>query len=307
MIIRRFCAGRRRALVTGVAAGCAALLAFGCSATGWRLDLEPGATQTLEGVGAGQGAAVIRGELVLYGDADTGVAMVGRAQGDPPTRFEVARVLELTENGVDLAPHPTGLTHHPEHGTFLGNTVAGVGTIFHVDWERLRSGGTLDGAVLNTTIDDIAVNGCRPEFVRYRGRWLVATSDYGDVDNAVRLYDPALLARAARTSEPGVLVASFPCGPFVQTMHWLDEPGVLLLVQNQVAGLRYRFTAIDLESGDDFRDAPYADLPEPWDELEGFAMLAGGFPGVGERWPAVTLSAMRDENVRYWSAVLRRR
>ena len=38
--------------------------------------------------------------------------------------------------------------------------------------------------------DDAAVNGCRPEYVTAQGPALLATADYGDVQPAVRLYDP---------------------------------------------------------------------------------------------------------------------
>ena len=75
--------------------------------------------------------------------------------------------------------------------------------IYRFDWPRMWADGNLDHAVLDDIDDDAAVQGCRPEFVRHDDRWLLATADYGQVRNAVRLYDPALLAGAKSTSERG--------------------------------------------------------------------------------------------------------
>jgi hypothetical protein len=226
--------------------------------------------ETLSGVGAAQGLEWRDGKLYLYGDADVGVIHELDISTSPP-RF-TGREIRLTADGRDRVPHPTGLTFHPDYGTFLGNTVAQKGTILHVDWEKMLEVGTLDGAVTNATDDDLAANGTRPEFVRIAERWLVATSDYGDRNNEVRLYHPEALARAARTSEPGVLAHRFSCGPWVQSLHWIDERGLLVLVQNQIEGLRWRLTFVDLErSVDESRAVVVATQDfEPADELEGF-------------------------------------
>jgi hypothetical protein len=138
--------------------------------------------------------------------------------------------------------------------------------------------GTLDGAVLATIADDLGVNGTRPEFVRVGERWLVATADYGALANEVRLYDPERLKTAARTSEPGVLVYRFRCSPYVQTLHWLDSSGLLVLVQNRQSGQGWRLTVVDLarsiEAGQEVVTLT-TDLA-PQDELEGFHVVAPG-------------------------------
>lgn len=230
--------------------------------------------ETMTGVGAAQGLEWRGEKLYLYGDADVGVVRELDISTSPP-RF-TGREIRLTVDGRDRVPHPTGLTFHPDYGTFLGNTVSQKGTILHVDWERMIHEGTLDGAVLNATDDDLAANGTRPEFVRLSGRWLVASSDYGDHGNEVRLYDPKGLAEAAKTSEPGVLVHRFPCGPWVQSLHWIDERGLLILVQNQIEGLRWRLTFLDLRRSVDEGGAVAIATEdfEPADELEGFQAVS---------------------------------
>jgi len=256
--------------------------------------VEPvGLPHTAQRVGAGQGVFVRDDFLYLYGDAETGIIREYDLAAARAGRLEpTGRDILLTRDGEDLASHPTGLTWHPEYGTLLGDTVNRQGAIYHLDWDRALADGDLDDAVLHVIRDDAAVNGTRPEFVRVDGRWLVATSDYGDMDNAVRLYDPVRLLEVDRTSEEGVLVAEYPCGPFVQTLHWIDDLGTLVLVQNQVAGLRYRFTFARLDGpGRDLRSCPVLDLPGLEDELEGFALLGGG--------RAVMFSAWPEDNVRF--------
>ncbi len=235
--------------------------------------------QTVPGIGAGQGAAVHDGFVYLYGDAGTGVIREYRSVTTPDGRGRLdytGREVRLTRDGEDLIPHPTGLTFHPEHGTFLGNTVAGKGTIFHLDWEAALADGRLDRAVLNAAQDDLAVNGCRPEYVEVDGRWLIATADYGAEDNAIRLCDPVMLARVDRTSRPGVLIRQYRCGPFVQSLCWVDQAKRLVLAQNQVAGLRYRLSVVRLDGPQDVRGSPAVDLDHPRDELEGFVMIGEG-------------------------------
>ena len=94
--------------------------------------------------------------------------------------------------------------------------------------------------------DDAAVNGCRPEYVTLNGRRLLATADYGDVRPAVRLYDPRRLVEAGRSSAPGVLVATSPCGPFNQNLFWDAAKGELTCVQNVVAGLGWKLDVFNL-------------------------------------------------------------
>ena len=246
------------------------------------LSVTVASVQTCDGLGRCQGASLHDGFLWLYGDAQpNGVIRqyaVDHPAGGPPRVRYTGLEIDLTVRGVNLINHPTGLTWNPASGCFLGNTITATktGTIYHLDWPRMVADRNLDHAVLNATNDDLAVQGCRPEFVRRGGRWLLATADYGGVRNAVRLYDPSRLAVAARTSEPGVLVDRLPCGPWVQQLHWVDDRGLLVLVENQVEGRRWRLVAANLGSTADLRTVtPYDALPRG-DELEGFSLIDPG-------------------------------
>jgi len=230
---------------------------------------------TVSGVGAAQGAEWRDGHLYIVGDATTGVIREYAVAADTVVT-PTGRALALTVGGRDSLAHPTGLTFHPRYGTFLGNTVAKRGSIYHVDWAALLRSGTLDGAILNAVEDDAAVQGSRPEFVRAGDDWFVATSDYGPSGNHVRLYDPAKLASVRRTSEPGVVVGQFRCGPWVQSLHWLDDRGLLVLVQNQIEGRRWRLTFVDLAASLRTGEAVAVQTVDlaPDDELEGFHMIS---------------------------------
>ena len=234
--------------------------------------LEP--PLTVSGIGAGQGVEVRDGKVYLYGDAATGIIREYDVTGTSSLTYTGRQVL-LTVGGSDLVPHPTGFTTAPGLGTLLGNTVSERGTIRWIDWPRALSSGTLDGAVLGTVADDLAVNGTRPEFVRVGDRWLVATADYGAVSNAIRIYDPERLKTAARTSEPGVLVHRFPSSPYVQTLHWIDSAGLLVLVQNRTSGAGWRLTVVDLaQSIAAGREVATQTIDlSPTDELEGFHLV----------------------------------
>jgi hypothetical protein len=238
-----------------------------------QVSLDP--PRTLDGLGAGQGVELRDGKLYLYGDATTGIVREYSVVRNDALRFTGREIL-LTVGGQDLVAHPTGLTIAPGLPTLLGNTVAQKGTILMIDWAHALANRTLDGAVQATIADDLAVNGTRPEYVRVGRQWLVATADYGEVSNEIRLYDPGRLKTAARTSEPGVLVHRFRGSPYVQTMHWLDAAGLLVLVQNQRAGKGWRLTVVDLArsiaAGEQVATRTI-DL-SPQDELEGFHLVA---------------------------------
>ena len=263
---------------------------------------------TIKDIGACQGIFIHDGSVWLYGDRDNKgiikrLEWVGPNNNGDPMLVDTNEIYELwlyrnrfTQRNDqeqlprNLIPHPTGLTHHEEIGTFIGNTVDQKGTIYHIVWWGFTQSGSLDDWVKNKTIDDLATNGTRPEFVRYNGRWLIATADYGDEGNQLRLYDPEKLKKASKTSDQGVLVAAFDCGPFVQSMHWIDEAQTLVLAQNQTAGLGYRLTLMKFSDGP---EAPVVerviDLGNPTDELEGFGIIAPGW--------AVMSSAMKENNV----------
>jgi len=274
-----------------------------------RLLLDPSATITVPGVGAGQGVFVHNGFVYLFGDADTGIIREFTwSPDDPHALTPTGRDIRLTRDGVDIAPHPTGLTHHPDFGYLLGDTVRQTGLIFHLDFDRALRDGNLDHAVLHTVVDDLAHNGTRPEFVTRQGLPMVATADYGNAANAGRLYDPAALLTASRTSNRGVLVDEWPAGPFVQSLRWLParnaaqpsdrhanlpREGTLVLVQNITAGQGYRLTPVVLGVTDDLTDFPPCDMAETQRELEGFAPLPG------HDAPAILFSAHREHNVTF--------
>lgn len=227
------------------------------------------------GSSGAQGAEYRDGLVYIFSDSTTGVIREYNLVGDS-SLSATGRSVALTLNGVDKISHPTGLTYHSTYGTFLGNTVNQVGTIYLLDWAALWNAKTLDGAILHSTVDDLAVNGTRPEFVRIGTTWYLATSDYGSSGNLVRLYDPSKVATVSKTSEPGTLVASFPVGPYVQSLHWVDEKGLLFLVQNTSYGAGWKMTSIDLaasvEAGQQKIVQTFT-FPQT-SELEGFHMIS---------------------------------
>jgi len=227
-------------------------------------------------IGATQGVAVRDGKIYGYGDVVFEEPRIGRIKEYTIDLEPTGRAVDLTRNGEPLITHPTGLTWHPEFGTFLGDTVEGVATIHRLDWERAWKDRNLDNAVLDVITDDAAINGCRPTFVTVNGRDFLATADYGDVRPEIRLMDPKALLEAGRTSAPGVIVHRIPCGPFNQNLYWDASEGPLVCVQNVVAGRGWRLDVIDLERAvaDGRANGPGARLETltfmPHDELEGW-------------------------------------
>jgi hypothetical protein len=240
--------------------------------------------QTCDHLGACQGASEHDGFVYLYGDANPGIirqymqARTARSTTQPagaPQLVYTGLEISLTRNGENIINHPTGLTWNPQFGTYLGNTITRTkkGTIYHLNWPQMLIDKNLDHAVMNVIDDDAAVQGCRPEFVRQGDRWLLASADYGSVDNQVRMYDPEKLATAHKTSEPGVVVARIPCLPFVQQLHWVDSRETLVVIQNQIVGRRWRLVAAKPWTTPDLRTIPPYDALPNTDELEGFTML----------------------------------
>ncbi|MEM8757705.1 MAG: hypothetical protein AAGF47_07975 [Planctomycetota bacterium] len=310
----------------GLIAAVLALASAGCLADRPRIAPEPGpspdpvlssagpfeitSTTTAEGFGAGQ-AIFLRGNFVYilgdrYDDGTEGPGVIREffwstdARGNRALFFG-GREIILTENGQDVAKHPTGLTWHPNFGYWLGDTVDQRGTLFQIDFDLALSRGTLDGSIIRTIEDNAAVNGTRPEFITLPGgRVVLATSDYGDTGNALRLYDPVALLTAERTSDDGVLFAEHPCGPFVQTLEPGFEPGEVYLVQNRTPGLGYRLTLLNVDDTGRIRGSEVFDFEQPTDELEGFAWLETDRRG---RTAFMMLSASRSANVVFgrWS------
>lgn len=260
---------------------------------GQELSLER--TQTLDSLGAAQGVASIGGALYVYGDREVGVM---RKYTVEDTIQHLGLEYKFTLDGKNLINHPTGIAWNGEGPTFIGNTIRlnEEGTkwkavIHAVDWEGFMHSKTLDGNVLATIEDDACVQGTRPEYVRYQGKWMVATADYGPQGNEVRLYDPANLLKAGKTSEAGVLTGKFTCSPWVQNLHWIQDKGILILIQNQIEGRRWRLTFVDFEASMKAGKEvviQQVDL-DRGDELEGFALY-------GNKQKGIAISSSRRDN-----------
>lgn len=256
---------------------CLFLAAF----TALQVDMTLNRQMTVDSLGACQGVSRQGNRIFLYGDREVGVIREYKLQND--SLLYRNKEYKLTQGGQDLIGHPTGIAYQDKKPVFIGNSVrlnpqgtAWKAVIYCINWPGLLKQGTLDGQVLNTIEDDACIQGTRPEYVQYNNKWYVATADYGDKGNEVRLYDPEKLATCKKTSEPGVLYKKFTCTPWVQNLHWIASKGILVLVQNQVEGRKWRFTYVDLkkslESGQ-MQVIGKADLNERMDELEGFTML----------------------------------
>ncbi|MEO1534251.1 MAG: hypothetical protein AAFS11_01640 [Planctomycetota bacterium] len=234
----------------------------------------------------GSGPGVVR-EFFMSTDDDGGQTL--RPSG---------RQIVLTESGSDIAPHPTGLTWHPNFGYWLGSTVDQRGTLFQIDFRRALRQGNLDGCVLHEVDDDAAINGTRPMFLTLPGgRVTLATSDYGDQSNTLRLYDPLALLAADRTSTTGVIFSEAPCGPFVQSLASrgeAGEPGELWLVQNQTEGVGFRLTEIMLDASGSIDAQRVLDFDRPTSELEGLLWME---PNRNDEIPFIMVSAQREQNV----------
>ncbi|OQP44522.1 hypothetical protein A4H97_09105 [Niastella yeongjuensis] len=261
------------------------------------INMQIEQARTVDSLGACQGASFQKGRLFLYGDREVGMIREFKMTGDSPVYIN--KEVKLTENGVDVINHPTGIAWNGQAPTFIGNSIRldAAGTkwkavIYCVNWQGLLTTGTLDGNLLNTIEDDACIQGTRPEYVQYKGKWYVATADYGDKGNEVRLYDPALLQHAKKTSEKGVLVKKFTCTPWVQNLHWIAARNILVLIQNQIEGRRWRFTYLDfnksMETGTQ-QVIKVVDLDRT-DELEGFTFLDGDSKGIA-------VSSSRRDNV----------
>lgn len=253
---------------------------------------------TIDSLGACQGISYQSGRVFLYGDREIGMIREYSLQQD--TLAYLHKEYKLTSNGRDVINHPTGIAYHSAEPTFIGNSIRlnKEGTlwkaqIYCVDWKGLQKTGTLDGNILNAIEDDACIQGTRPEYVQYQNKWYVATADYGNKANEVRLYDPAILKKASKTSEKGVLFKKFTCSAWVQNLHWIPEKNMLVLIQNQIEGKKWRFTYLDLNksiaSGKE-QVIGVIDVDKA-DELEGFAMINAS-KGI-----AVTSSKKENVNV----------
>lgn len=263
------------------------------------ISMEIVRSQSLDSLGACQGVANHNGRLFLYGDREIGMIREYRMEGDSLAYQH--REMKLTLNDTDVINHPTGIAYNGQSTVFIGNSIRlnKEGTLWRavihaVNWEGLQKSGTLDGNLINSVEDDACIQGTRPEYVKYKNKWYVATADYGPKNNEVRLYDPSKLLKAKKTSEKGVLVKKFSCSPWVQNIHWVADQGILILVQNQIEGRRWRLTYLDFEkSMAEGREHVLKVVdPDRGDELEGFTFLGDGSKGV-----AVSSSRRNNANI----------
>ena len=223
------------------------LLSFSSNQPGMKLNHA----YTVDSLGACQGISYQNGRVFLYGDRETGMIREYKLQAD--SLVYIHREMKLTLNDTDVINHPTGIAYHDNYPVFIGNSIRlnKEGTlwravIYCINWKGLQKTGSLDGNLLNTIEDDACIQGTRPEYVQYNNRWYVATADYGGKTNEVRLYDPAALKKAHKTSDEGVVYKKFTCSPWVQNLYWMSDRGLLVLIQNQTEGRRWRFTYVDL-------------------------------------------------------------
>lgn len=256
-------------------------------------------SQSVDSLGACQGISYQKGHLYLYGDREIGMIREFKMDGD--SLVYINKEMKLTLNDTDAINHPTGIACNGSSTVFIGNSIRlnKEGTlwravIYVVDWKGLQRTGTLDGNVINTIEDDACIQGTRPEYIQFNNKWYVATSDYGGKANEVRLYDPAVLKDAKKTSDKGVLYKKFTCSPWVQNLHWMADKGMLVLIQNQIEGRKWRFTYVDLvkslEAGKE-QVIKVVDIDRE-DELEGFTFLNNYSKGI-----AVSSSRKNNVNV----------
>lgn len=252
---------------------------------------------SLDSLGACQGAHYQHGKVYLCGDRETGVIRAYIPRKD--TLLYTNDEYKLTLDGKDLINHPTGIAYNGTGPTFIGNSIrlnaegtAWKAVIYCINWQGLLRTHTLDGNIQQVIEDDACIQGTRPEYVKYKGKWYVATADYGNKGNEVRLYNPDRLKEVSHTKAAGVLFKKFSCGPWVQNLHWIAGKNTLLLIQNQIEGRKWRFTYLDLEKSVASGKAAVIrqiDIDKP-DELEGFCFLNSLETGI-----AVTSS--RNNNV----------
>lgn len=261
-------------------------------------DMKIEKTYSVDSLGACQGISYQDGRIFLYGDREIGVIREYAMQGD--SLVYLNKEMKLTLNDTDVINHPTGIAYNGKDPVFIGNSIRlnAEGTlwravIYNINWEGLQKTGKLNGNLLNTIEDDACIQGTRPEYVQYKKKYYVATADYGGKNNEVRLYDPAALAKAKKTSQKGVVYKKFTCSPWVQNLKWIADKGQLVLIQNQIEGRRWRFTYVDLEksiaSGKE-EVTRIIDIDRA-DELEGFTFLSSNNKGI-----AVTSSRKNNVN-----------
>lgn len=120
----------------------------------------------------------------------------------------------------------------------------------------------------------------------------MATADYGNKANEVRLYDAAKLSKATKTSESDLLYKKFTCSQWVQNLHFIEKKGILVLIQNQIEGRKWRLTFLDLAKSiaNGHEEVIKVIDTDKTDELEGFTFTNDEDKGIA-------VSSSRRNNV----------
>ncbi|MGQ7854445.1 hypothetical protein ACUN24_09365 [Pedobacter sp. WC2501] len=256
-------------------------------------------TVTIDSLGACQGISHQNGRYFLYGDREVGVMREYQLRKD--SLIYLDKEYQFTVKGENIIKHPTGIAYHKGLPTFVGNSVKqnAAGTIWKavincINWEGFLKTRKLDGNLIKSIEDDACIQGTRPEYVNYKGKWFVATADYGNRANEVRLYNPEALSKANKTSEKGILFKKFTCSPWVQNLHWIADKGILVLIQNQVEGRKWRLTFLNLEKSLASGQESVIKVIETdkLDELEGFTFTDKDNKGIA-------VSSARKNNVSF--------
>jgi len=252
---------------------------------------------TLDSLGACQGISHQNDKYYLYGDREVGVMREYILYED--SLIYQHKEYRFTIKNKNVIKHPTGLAYHKGMPTFIGNSVRQnaegslwKAIIYNINWKGFLKTRTLDGNLINTIEDDACIQGTRPEYIQYKGKWFVATADYGNKNNEVRLYDPNVLARVNKTSDKNVLFKKFTCSPWVQNLHWIANQGILVLIQNQIEGKKWRLTFLDLEKSLETGHESTLKIvdTDKADELEGFTLTDAQEKGIA-------VSSSRKSNV----------
>ncbi|PWS33144.1 hypothetical protein [Pedobacter paludis] len=252
---------------------------------------------TLDSLGACQGISHQNDKFYLYGDREVGVMREYILNED--SLIYQHKEYRFTIKNKNVIKHPTGLAYHKGMPTFIGNSVRQnaegslwKAIIYNINWKGFLKTRTLDGNLINTIEDDACIQGTRPEYIQYKGKWFVATADYGNKNNEVRLYDPNVLARVNKTSDKNVLFKKFTCSPWVQNLHWIANQGILVLIQNQIEGKKWRLTFLDLEKSLETGHESTLKIvdTDKADELEGFTLTDAQEKGIA-------VSSSRKSNV----------
>lgn len=252
---------------------------------------------TADSLGACQGVYIQGNNMFLYGDREVGV--IRKYSFNNNELQYSGKEIQLTVDSKDVINHPTGIAYDSASGlAFIGNSsrLNKEGTlwkanIFLVKWDSLINGKSFEESLIREIEDDACIQGTRPVMLTYKGKQYVATSDYGNKANEVRLYDLEAMKSVSKTSEKGVLQHKFSCSPWVQNLCWIPEKNILVLIQNQIEGRYWRLTFLDFEksiSAGKEQVIKVIDIGKS-SELEGFALLSAS--------TAIATTSSRKNNV----------